>query len=285
MSSTLRSQERLHALNNTIPRLTDDYLRTIHPPHTPQHFLSQDPALQALYLMLMQIWPSNKFQDLLECPTGVDGCIPYHVIHLNRQGQLRAKCELCCIDKCLPTLSVLEWAVLRDGLLRWEAQEYILSRTIDLTNEDTLTSVPSHENPLENPIDLTLINDSCLPVEFLCSIIEPPTPFWLHRADRNLRAIYTILSYIRPDIEREIVICPNPPKGCFSYHITSIDQGGRLYADCERCDVKSRCVPLDISDYYKVQSAFIEWIDQDEPQVEQERNKIWEAVMALIVED
>ncbi|THU82140.1 hypothetical protein K435DRAFT_872617 [Dendrothele bispora CBS 962.96] len=274
MSSTVQ----LHTPRNDIHPFTEDFLLSLHPPRTPLNFDSPDPAIRVMYLMLTRIWLPQRLDDLLICPKSIAGCIVYHDLDITRQGQLQAYCEHCDVVERVPTLSLLEWAVLRDGLRRWEAQEKILSRTIDLTSKDTdLTPGSSVENPIE--IDLT--DDTFVPLKFICSIIHPSAPFWLRVDDKSLKALYRILSYMRPEVVREFVICPNPPMGCRSFHVTTIDQDGRLYGKCQRCDLSGCRIPWNVSEYFKLQTAFLEWIDQDELVIQWEMEMIRAEVLEL----
>ncbi|THU79971.1 hypothetical protein K435DRAFT_941645, partial [Dendrothele bispora CBS 962.96] len=263
MPSASRFRQQLHAFDKNLPRLTDDFLKSIHPPRTPLHVISNDPTHRALYLMLAKIWPAEKLEGVFVCSTGTNGCIVHHLVSINAHGQLKATCELCGIDESLPVLSVWEWAVLQDGLRRWEAQEDILRRTIDLTDEDgTPTSTPDSGD------------HSPIPHHFIRSILHPSTPFWVHTDDEDLKAIYNIVTYLHPERELLTAVCPHSPAGCIAFHAVTVHQGGRLYAECDSCDVKTRCHPLDVDDYYQVQKAFLHWIDQDNEQIEKEMENI-----------
>ncbi|THU96081.1 hypothetical protein K435DRAFT_797627 [Dendrothele bispora CBS 962.96] len=288
MPLALPVTERLHSSGNELRRFTDKYLASLHPPSTPSYFVSDDPSCQALYCMLQEIWPTGKLDNLHECPTGTDGCILHHIIRLNRQGQLAVSCELCCVDECLPALDIGQWAMVHDGLRRWELQENILRRTIDLTIEDTRVCIDLTASDDDKPtpsIDLISSDDQPIPRQILRSITSETTPFWLYETEPCLKAIYTILCHIRPELEHELVVCPNPPAGCRSYHIMMVDRSGRLFAYCERCDVKSRCLPLSISDYYRVQEAFLEWVDLDDEQVEHDIEMLRQEVVASAKDD
>ncbi|THV02921.1 hypothetical protein K435DRAFT_852353 [Dendrothele bispora CBS 962.96] len=259
MPSALRFCQRLHALDSNLPRLTEDFLQSIHPPRTPLHVVSNNPAHRALYLMLTKIWPAEKLEKVFVCSADSNGCIIHHLVSINVHGQLKATCELCDIDESLPVLSVWEWAVLQDGLRRWEAQEAILRRAIDLTGEDgPPTSIPNSGD------------HSPVPLQFLRSILHPSTPFWVRTDDEGLKAIYNIITYLHPERELQTAVCPHSPAGCIAFHVVKVHQGGRLYAECDRCDVKSHCHPLNANDYYQVQKAFLHWIDQDNEQIEEE---------------
>ncbi|THU93060.1 hypothetical protein K435DRAFT_861896 [Dendrothele bispora CBS 962.96] len=255
MHSALKFTRRLHAFGSNLPCLTDEFLQSIHPPRTPLHVVSNDPAQRALYLMLTKIWPAKKLEDTFMCSMGTThGCIIHHLLTINVHGQLKATCELCSINDSLPVLTVWEWAVLQDGLRRWEAQEDILRRTIDLAGECT------------PPI----------PTPYLVTTVLFPSSF-----DEGLKAIYNIIIYLHPERELLTAICPHSPAGCIAFHIVTVHPGGRLNAECDRCDVQSHCHPLNDNEYYQVQQAYLLWIDQDHEEMAEEMEKLRQEMLML----